>query len=161
MYASRNIAKCTKDCLCLFVCPTGATDTETGQIDMGLCLDGCRLCVDACPSHAIYLVMDNYPEPAPKNPELSELLLKLGENSYKQEIAVRAFSEGAETPAAKKLAEALRLSFRIAAEDCVREAGFMLPQSRAVKQLLENAAEDCSPEMKDEIKELLGRLADN
>ena len=33
MRAVRNIRLCTKDCLCLYVCPTGATDTETGQID--------------------------------------------------------------------------------------------------------------------------------
>ncbi len=52
MHAVRNIRLCTKDCVCLFVCPTGATDTETGQIDASRCLDGCRLCVDACPSHA-------------------------------------------------------------------------------------------------------------
>ena len=67
MHAARNIALCTKDCLCLFVCPTGATDTENGQIDFNRCLDGCRLCVDACPSHALYLVFDSYP--TPKSPE--------------------------------------------------------------------------------------------
>ncbi len=66
MYASRNIKLCTKDCLCLFVCPTGATDTENGQIDKNLCIDGCRQCVDACPSHAISLVIENYPEPKEK-----------------------------------------------------------------------------------------------
>jgi hypothetical protein len=32
MYASRNLGKCTKDCLCLFVCPTDAADTETRQM---------------------------------------------------------------------------------------------------------------------------------
>ncbi len=33
MHAYRNIKLCTKDCLCLFVCPVGAIDTENGQID--------------------------------------------------------------------------------------------------------------------------------
>ena len=33
MKAVRNIRLCTKDCMCLYVCPTGATDTENGQID--------------------------------------------------------------------------------------------------------------------------------
>ncbi|MEN6419506.1 MAG: rubrerythrin, partial [Clostridiaceae bacterium] len=61
MYAVRNIRLCTKDCLCLYVCPTGATDTETGQIDRGKCISGCRVCVDACPSHAISLVPESYP----------------------------------------------------------------------------------------------------
>ena len=31
--AIRTIRLCTKDCLCLYVCPTGASDTENGQID--------------------------------------------------------------------------------------------------------------------------------
>ena len=35
--AVRNLRICSKDCLCLFVCPTGATDTETGQIDFEKC----------------------------------------------------------------------------------------------------------------------------
>ena len=26
--AVRNLRLCTKDCICLYVCPTGATDTE-------------------------------------------------------------------------------------------------------------------------------------
>lgn len=30
-YAVRNIRLCTKDCLCLYVCPTGATDTENSN----------------------------------------------------------------------------------------------------------------------------------
>ena len=34
-YAVRNLRLCTKDCLCLYVCPTGATDTENSII-------GCR-----------------------------------------------------------------------------------------------------------------------
>ena len=53
MHAVRNTRLCTKDCLCLYVCPTGATDTETGQIDAAKCLDGCRACVDACPNGAL------------------------------------------------------------------------------------------------------------
>ena len=27
-FAVRNLRLCTKDCLCLYVCPTGATDTR-------------------------------------------------------------------------------------------------------------------------------------
>ena len=38
--AVRNLRICSKDCLCLYVCPTGATDTETGQIDFEKCI-GC------------------------------------------------------------------------------------------------------------------------
>lgn len=137
MYASRNLTKCTKDCLCLFVCPTGATDTETGQIDSSRCLDGCRLCVDACPSKAIFLVMDNYPEPAAKDPAIASDLMDLCKSRFAQEKAAEAVAASAEDAGLKKLAEALRLSLRIAAEDYAREAGFMLPQSEPVSTLLE------------------------
>ena len=153
MYASRNLAKCTKDCLCLFVCPTGATDTETGQIDSSRCLDGCRLCVDACPSHAIFLVMDNYPEPAPKNAELADKLLKQCAGKYSQEKAAESIADASakDSPGQKKLAEALSRSFRIVAEDCVREAGFMLPQCEKVKSLISELAEtnDSAAELAD------------
>lgn len=39
-YAVRNLRLCTKDCLCLYVCPTGATDTENSIIDLEKCI-GC------------------------------------------------------------------------------------------------------------------------
>ena len=39
-YAVRNLRLCTKDCLCLYVCPTGATDTENSIIDPEKCI-GC------------------------------------------------------------------------------------------------------------------------
>ena len=47
--AVRNLRLCTKDCLCLYVCPTGATDTENSVIDTGKCT-GCGDCAGACPS---------------------------------------------------------------------------------------------------------------
>ena len=59
--AVRNIRLCTKDCLCLYVCPTGASDTENSIIDVNKCT-GCGLCADACPSGAISLVPKEYPE---------------------------------------------------------------------------------------------------
>jgi len=41
--AVRNLRLCTKDCLCLYVCPVGATDTENSIIDVTKCT-GCGLC---------------------------------------------------------------------------------------------------------------------
>ena len=85
MYAIRSYY----DCLCLYVCPTGATDTETGQIDPGTCISGCRLCVDACPSHAISLVPEEYPRQQEKTDRITSYnvcytkLLRLG-NSYSE-----------------------------------------------------------------------------
>lgn len=135
MYASRNITLCTKDCICLFVCPTGAADTENGQIDRNLCIDGCRRCVDACPSHAISLVFETYPEPKEKDPELAGSMLSLLEKKSELESLAQKLSEDYSQPGAKKLAKALQRSFRILGEDCAREAGYMLPQCNPVRKL--------------------------
>ena len=60
LYASRNLRLCSKDCMCLYVCPTGATDTETGQIDFAKCT-GCGDCARSCPSGAISLIPKDFP----------------------------------------------------------------------------------------------------
>ena len=59
-HAVRNIRLCTKDCLCLYVCPVGATDTENGQVDWDKCI-GCGKCAASCPSGAISMVPDVMP----------------------------------------------------------------------------------------------------
>jgi len=155
MHAARNITLCNKDCLCLFVCPTGATNTETGQIDFDRCRSGCRLCVDACPSGAIYLVMDEYPEPALKNGKLAEAMLSLMERKYEQEKMAESIAANTENPAAAKLAKALRYSCRIVGEDCAREADFMLPQSMKVREVLESIKKNAEPEIKEIVEKLL------
>lgn len=128
-YAVRNGRLCTKDCLCLYVCPVGATDTETGQIDKNKCISGCRLCVDICPSGAISLVPDRYPKEQKKDKEVVDILFNLADNKIKQEILAKSLMENTEDKNMKLLLEAIMKSNRIMAEDVVREAGYMLPQS--------------------------------
>jgi Fe-S-cluster-containing hydrogenase component 2 len=137
MFASRNIRLCTKDCLCLMVCPTGATNTETGQIDRDTCISGCRRCVDACPSGAIYLVLDDYPDPPAKDTTVVESLIALLDRKAEQEAMVRAMLAAGDGTAAGKtrLLKALQNSLRVVAEDCAREAGYMHPDASAVKAL--------------------------
>jgi len=137
MHAVRNLRLCTKDCVCLFVCPTGATDTENGQIDFAKCLDGCRRCVDACPSHALSLVMDNSPARPAKDTAVSETLLNYMEQKHREEALAKALAASASTPARAKVAKALAASLRILAEDGAREAGYMIPQSAASKAYLQ------------------------
>jgi Fe-S-cluster-containing hydrogenase component 2 len=160
MYASRNIARCNKDCVCLFVCPTGATNTETGQIDRETCVEGCRACVDACPSHAISLVMERYPAPRDKSPDLAKELLALCERKVHEEHLAEAFAASqndAKGPSAR-IGRALAKSARILAEDCAREAGFMIPQSDETRLLLRELAESGDGEVSSVAAKLTGRV---
>ncbi len=146
MHAARNLRLCTKDCVCLFVCPTKATDTENGQIDFSKCLDGCRLCVDACPSHALYLVEGNYAEPADKPPAVAEKLFALLDRKTEEEQAVaqmlqKSLEAGQKASAQTLVLKALQKSLRIVAEDAAREAAYMLPQSEQVRSLIKQLLE--------------------
>ena len=98
MHAVRNIRLCTKDCLCLYVCPTGATDTENGQIDANTCISGCRLCVDTCPSHAISLIPDEFPPQQVKSPAVINSLGALAEKKTDQESIAENITKTAQTP---------------------------------------------------------------
>lgn len=140
MKAIRNIRLCTKDCLCLYVCPTHATDTENGKIDLTKCI-GCGLCAKACPSHAISMVPDKMPEQQHKSDEVVNSLFDIVNNKVEQELIARNIAIDIKTDKEKQFVRALELSNHIMAEDLVREAGYMLPQSdngiKFLKDLLE------------------------
>lgn len=137
MYAVRNIRLCTKDCLCLYVCPSGATDTETGQIARDKCISGCRVCVDACPSHAISLVPDRYPPQQEKQEPVIAAMRALSASKTKQEQLFSQLAQSAQSEPARRLARAMEQSCRLMAEDVLRESGYMLPQSENVQALLQ------------------------
>lgn len=136
MYAVRNIRLCTKDCLCLYVCPTGATDSETGQIDRNKCISGCRVCLDACPSHAISLVPETYPPQQEKQATVLAKMRVLSASKARQEQLFAQLEQTAPSEPARRLASAMRRSNRLMAEDLLRESGYMLPQSENVQTLL-------------------------
>ncbi len=163
MHAVRNIRLCTKDCLCLYVCPTGATDTETGQIDAEKCLSGCRLCVDACPSHAISLVPETFPVQQKTSDEVKKALGILSKSKTEQELIAFKIGKESENPMVRQLATAIGMSNRIMAEDLLREAGFMLPQSDNAKVLLRKLlAENRDNDLPEEtVKKLIGLLDTN
>ena len=157
MHAVRNIRLCTKDCVCLFVCPTGATDTETGQIDASKCLDGCRLCVDACPSHAIFLLPNNYAPHQKKSEATTKALRELAKSKAQQERLATNIAKETTDPIVKQLANTIVRSTRILQEDLHRESGFMLPQDAITKEFLKGQLEKNSKE-KDFPKEAVERL---
>ena len=128
-YAVRNLRLCTKDCLCLYVCPTGATDTENSIIDPEKCI-GCAACAEACPSAAISMVPKELPVQQPKEDKVVEALRSLLQSKAEAE------SIAAQLPDA--LSAAVAKSSRLMAEDLCREAGFMLPQSGNTKAFLES-----------------------
>lgn len=150
-YAVRNLRLCTKDCLCLYVCPTGATDTENSIIDVNKCI-GCGACADACPSAAISMVPKKMPPQQPKEPDVVDGLRVLIQSKALQETIAEQLPDA--------LGVAVERSNRLMAEDICREAGYMLPQSGNTKKFLQSLKND--PEVPQElVDQLLNTLEFN
>lgn len=133
-HAYRNLDLCSKDCLCLFVCPTGATDTETGQIDFEKCI-GCGACQKACPAHAITMVPNQMPKQQDKDPQTVKELFAIANNKISEiRILNNLLTNSSENE--KKLIKALIHSNKVIIEDIMREAGYMLPQSKNTHEFL-------------------------
>jgi len=160
--AVRNLRLCTKDCLCLYVCPVGATDTENSVIDTGKCI-GCGVCAAACPSSAISMVPEEYPPQQPKTDNVKAVLNNLAENKMTAEKAALQIAGDTDLSGLSRLMEAVARSERLMSEDIMREAGFMLPQSNNAHEFLENMLHNPSTEdfPSDAARKLLDMIPNN
>ncbi len=160
--AVRNIRLCTKDCLCLYVCPTGATDTENSIVDVNKCI-GCGVCANACPSGAISIVPVEYPPQQPKKNSVANTLTELAESKAIQEKAALQIAENTDNTVLRQLAEAIAKANRLMSEDLLRESGFMLPQSEnthtLLQSLLDNPPFDDFPS--EAVRKLLDKIPNN
>ena len=150
-YAVRSLRLCTKDCLCLYVCPTGATDTENSIIDVNKCI-GCGKCAASCPSGAITMMPKKLP---PQQKKDSSVV-----NALKTIIRSKIMQEQIAANLPNELAEAIHKSNRLMSEDLVREAGFMLPQSANTFDFL-NTLKKTKYAPVDEIDKLLDNIQFN
>lgn len=160
--AVRNLRLCTKDCLCLYVCPTGATDTENSIIDVNKCI-GCGVCAGACPSGAISMVPVEYPPQQEKVGSVVALADRLAESKALQEKLALQLAKEAQEDGLYRLMTAVSRSVRLVNEDLLREAGYMLPQSSNARALLDSwVRRPPSPDFPvDAAKELLERIPCN
>ena len=157
--AVRNLRLCTKDCLCLYVCPVGATDTENSIIDADKCL-GCGVCAKACPSGAISMVPAAYPPQQKKAETVTALSFALAKSKARQEKTALQLAETADNDGLYRLMKAFAKSVRLVNEDLLRESGYMLPQSGNARNLLQELvknppSDDFPAEAAEELLELI------
>jgi len=157
--AVRNLRLCTKDCLCLFSCPTGATDTENSIIDTEKCI-GCGACAEACPSKAISLVPKEYPKQQDKTDAVTAALREMAQRKADQEKMAVQVAESTDKEGLYRLMTAVGKSVRLLGADLMRESRFMLPQSEESKEVLRTLIETAptSDFPVETAKELLGSL---
>ena len=134
-YAVRNLRLCTKDCLCLYVCPTGATDTENSIIDVTKCI-GCGACAESCPSGAITMMPYDLPPQQVKENSVKNKAFKLTKNKAIEEKIAKEIAKSTDNENLKRLAIGIKKSQRLVSEDIMRESGYMLPQSENAQSLI-------------------------
>ena len=139
--AVRNLRLCTKDCLCLFVCPVGATDTENSIIDETKCI-GCGACAEVCPSKAISMVPTEYPKQQEKDDAVVALLQEFVKDKAKEEQIAKQLADTTQEDGLYRLLMGMQKSIRLLGSDMMREARYMLPQSEEALTILNDLSKN-------------------
>ena len=100
----------------VYVCPTGASDTENSIIDTAKCV-GCGTCAAACPSGAISMVPVNYPPQQPKAETVLTPAYALANAKARQEKAAGQLAAAAGPDGLYRLLTAMTRSIRLVNED--------------------------------------------
>ncbi|HJJ36786.1 MAG TPA: 4Fe-4S binding protein [Methanocorpusculum sp.] len=146
LFAFRNLRMCSKECLCLYVCPTGATNTENSIIDATKCT-GCGACAKACASGAISLVPYVYPTQQPHTEPVIAALRGLARKKTEVELSASILPG--------RLAKALERSTRVIAEDIMRETGYLLPQGKESQEFIADIIQETKSEAAKKLPELM------
>jgi len=112
-------------------------------------------CVDACISSAIAMIPRSYPPQQPKAVEVISAQHELAKSKLAQEGIAAALATTAGGSQARRFFEALERSNRSLAEDLFRESGYMIPQSKETRELLESFSQIDSPDFPREACKLL------
>ena len=105
------------------------------------------------------MVPDKYPPPQPKTEAVVAAQRALGFSKVQQEQFADTVASTSGSAVTRQFAEAVAKSNRRMAEDILREAGFLLPQSNEVRELLEAILENAEPDFpKDAVELLLNQL---
>jgi len=112
-------------------------------------------CVKACISGAISMIPNKYPTQQAKAEDVVAAQFLLASNKLKQQQLADAVTNSTESDIEKQFAQAIARSCRLMAEDVLREAGYLLPQSQQARKLLEAVQQEASEDFPHQAVELL------
>ncbi|MCW5212008.1 4Fe-4S binding protein [Desulfobulbus sp. TB] len=160
--AERDGSKCAKDCSCVYICPTGAADTEDGKIDEDKCI-GCGKCVEFCLTRALSMKITGdrkgYPPERHKAKTVRQNMYQLAEKKMQQMQIASDLHRKSTDEHEKKFLMGIGRANLVMAAGFMREGGYLQPQGDHTKALLSFLQEtETDQDVTEEIEKLLKNL---